>query len=169
MKKLVLSIFCLFCIASLNAFADCSRQSVVVPVSKTPLETCQDNQECNFLCWCLKKCDLYKSLGLSKTQICRADKIQDNYEFDTLSLREKLKCEEETLSNLLKRCACDKEVKAQKKKIKALKKDLKKTCKCYSDEFKALLSDSQTKQYKKMIKEKCPEKCGQKCKDVCDD
>ncbi len=166
MKKLLAFIYCLFCFVSLMAFADCCDDKHKTVFENTPIETCKDNPDCNFLCYCIKKCDLYKKLCMSETQKCRADKIQYNYEFDTLSIREKIKCEEEALSILKKKCACESEVKAQKKKIKALKKDLKKTCKCYDKDFQAMLSESQTKQYKKLIKEKCKNK---KCKNDCDD
>ncbi len=164
MKKFYVVICCLFCLVSLTAFAECGKTKTVF--ENTPLETCQNNPDCNFLCYCIKKCELYKKLGLSETQKCRADKIQSNYEFDSLSIREKIKCEEESLSTLMKKCACESDIKAQKKIIKALKKDLKKTCKCYSDAFEDLLSDSQEKQYEKLIKGKCKKK---KCCNECDD
>ena len=159
MKKFYAIICCLLCFISMSAFADCCSDKTKTIFENTPMETCQNNPECNFLCYCIKKCDLYKKLCMSETQKCRADKIQANYEFDTLSIREKIKCEEEVLSALMKKCACESEIKAQKKIIKALKKDLKKTCKCYDKEFKAMLSERQTKQYKKLVKEKCEKSC----------
>ena len=153
MKKTVFLICLLFCFISLVAIAD-SKDNKKSTLQRVPIESCQDNQECNFLCWCIKKCELYKALNMSDSQKCRADKIQNNYEFDTLTLREKIKCEEETLSKLIQKCACESEIKAQKKIIKVLKKELKETCKCYSKEFEDLLSDKQEKQYKKLIKKK---------------
>jgi len=157
MKKLVfLSAFCLlFSFVSLVAFGECCQDMKKSTLQRAPIESCENNEECHFLCLCIKKSELYKSLCLSDTQKCRADKIQNNFEFDTLSLREKIKCEEEALSQLMKKCACDSEVKAQKKKIKVLKKELKETCECYRDEFEELLSDKQEKQFKKLIKKKC--------------
>ena len=152
MKKLTSTLLCLFCMTPVIVFADCQNAKQKTIFDTAPIESCKDNQECYFLCYGIKKCELYKKLGLSETQKCRADKIQDNYEFDTLSIREKLKCEEEALARLNQKCACESEIKAQKKKLKALRKDLKKTCKCYDREFQSFLSDSQAKQYKKLIK-----------------
>lgn len=158
MKKIVSVICLLFCFVSLVAVADC-KSNKKSTLQRAPIESCQDNEECDFLCWCIKKCELYKTLCLSDSQKCRADKIQNNFEFDTLSLREKIKCEQEILSKLMQKCACESEVKAQKKKIKALRKELKETCKCYSDEFREILSEKQDKQYKKLIKKKCKSEC----------
>lgn len=138
----------------------CQKQ--VAPCHK-PVDSCQkpcDVQpsypkstlnDC-FLCTNRSMNSLFSCMNLSDTQICTAMKIQDKYALEVLSLNEKIQCEEQKLAQLNANCAKKSDIRKQKRYIKKLKKERKKICKCYEDQFKTLLSHDQKKAYKKAKK-----------------
>ena len=153
MKKIALLILLIVCMYTSTVFADTNCQ--------TP---CKKQQECKqkvytrtcpadtFLCTNKDKDELFKCVGLSDTQICTAEKINDKYEMEVLSLNEKIKCEQKKLYDLKKACCKGSDYRATKREIKSLKRERKKICKCYEEQFKAILSDEQKKQYRKTVK-----------------
>ena len=159
MKKIYLLFGALICFCTTNVFAQ-SPCDAEMGMTKTPT-TCQQPCEVtqrpvacsdNFLCTCKNMEKLFNCVGLSETQKCNAMKIQEKYEQEVLSLNEQITCEENKLCSLKKGCSTNKEIKKSKKRIKTLKKERKRICKCYEKQFKSLMSDMQIKKYKKAIK-----------------
>ena len=154
MKKISLLIVALFCWVSMSAFAedDCKA-----PCPKpAPCEKKMYTRPCpveNFLCTNKSKECLFDAAGLSDSQRCTANKIQDKYEVEVLSLNEKIKCEQERLNTMKRNCATKSEMRKQKKLIEELKKDRKDICKCYEAEFRDMLSSEQWSAYKKAKKQ----------------
>lgn len=105
-----------------------------------------------FLCTNKDKACIYREIGLSETQICTADKIQDKYELEVMSLNEKIKCEQQNLNDLARNCASAKDKRRVNRDIKDLKKERKDICKCYEKQFEAILSDDQRHAYRKAKK-----------------
>ena len=105
-----------------------------------------------FLCTNKDKACIYREIGLSETQICTADKIQDKYELEVMSLNEKIKCEQQNLSDLAKNCASAGDKRRVNRNIKDLKKERKDICKCYEKQFEAILSDDQRHAYRRAKK-----------------
>ena len=159
MKKFYLLFGALICFCTTNVFAasPCNEE---MGMAKTPMTTCQKPCEVtqrpvcseNFLCTCKEITKLFDCIGLSETQKCNAMKIQEKYDLEVLSLNEQIKCEEDKLCSLKKTCASKREMCKTKKRIKELKKERKRICKCYEKQFKSLMSDMQIKKYKKAIK-----------------
>lgn len=160
MKKFHLLFGALICFCCANVFAasPCDRE---MGMAKAPINNCQKPCEVtqtpvscsdNFLCTCKNMEELFDCIGLSETQICNAMKIQEKYELEVLSLNEQIKCEEEKLCSLKKSCGSKREMCKTKKRIKELKKERKRICKCYEKQFKSLMSSMQIKKYKKAIK-----------------
>ena len=159
MKKFYLLFGALICFCSANVFAasPCDTEMGMTKAPTTcqkPCEVTQTPINCsdNFLCTCKNMEELFNCIGLSETQKCNAMKIQEKYELEVLSLNEQITCEENKLCSLKKGCSTNKEIKKSKKRIKALKKERKRICKCYEKQFKSLMSDMQIKKYKKAIK-----------------
>ncbi len=121
---------------------------------QTPCQTpCQaDAQSECFLCTNRNMNSIFSQMNLSETQMCTAMKIQDKYALEVLSINERIQCEKQNLSLLKQKCAKRSEMRKQNRTISRLKKDRKKICKCYEDQFKAILSDEQKKAYKKAKK-----------------
>jgi len=169
MKKFYLLFLALMCLCSMNVFADCNcpehnvyqtGQNCAAPCPKQ-VPACQKPcdkpkkklcpEEC-FLCTNKSMESLFSCAGLSDTQICTAMKIQDKYALEVLSLNEKIQCEQEKYEYLTSNCASKSELRKQKKIVKELKKERKKICKCYEEQFMELLSKDQLKAYKKAKK-----------------
>ncbi len=170
MKKIGLLIFSIVFLSTISAFADCGQQNQPVKQWYTMLQqkNCDSPQiaeNCNnpcekelytrpcpvdtFLCTNKDKEELYKCLGLSDTQICTADKINDKYETEVLSLNERIKCEQKSLYDMKKACNKGSDYRKTKSKIRELKKERKEICKRYEKKFKAILSDNQRHKYNK--------------------
>lgn len=159
MKKIYLLLLTFVCLSGVNVYAasPCDGEMNVMPSRSTCTRPCEATPPApctseNFLCTCKNMNALFRCIGLSETQICTATKIQDKYDTEVLSLNEKIKCEENKLSQLKKTCATGMDIRKQKNVIKKLKKERNKICKCYEKQFKALLSDMQIKKYKKALK-----------------
>ena len=176
MKKIGLLIFSVICLSSLCAYSDCHtgnapiKQWYTIPAQKSCDKACEKLAEkpCNkpcekemytrtcpvdtFLCTNKGKEDLYKCIGLSDSQICTADKINDKYETEVLSLNEKIKCEQKKLYDMKKACTKGSEYRHTKREIRKLKKERKEICKCYEKQFKTILSDNQRRAYNKYKK-----------------
>ena len=172
MKKFYFLFGALICFCTANVFAASPCDSEISNgqhstskcergIEKTPITNCQKPCEVtqrpvscsdNFLCTCKNMEKLFNCIGLSETQKCNAMKIQEKYELEVLSLNEQITCEENKLCSLKKGCSSNKEIKKSKKRIKNLKKERKRICKCYEKQFKSLMSDMQIKKYKKAIK-----------------
>lgn len=180
MKKIYFVFLSIACLCSLSAFAEspCDSEmplqpktSCSVPCKKPCEKPCQKqiaqpcepkcpqtyknpcSSEC-FLCTNVNSNSLFKQMGLSETQICTALKIQDKYALEVLSLNERIQCEEQKYASLNNKCSKWSERHKQKRLIKDLKKKRKEICKCYEKQFRAILSDSQWKSYKKYKKSK---------------
>ncbi|MCD7780288.1 MAG: hypothetical protein LUH05_06405 [Candidatus Gastranaerophilales bacterium] len=173
MKKNCLLIMSFICFCALTVYADSPCDSEMTmksnsnysssckkPCKKTYQNPCEPKcpqtytpcaSEC-FLCTNKNMNTLFKQIGLSETQICTAEKIQDKYELEVLSLNEKIHCEEQNMNSLKRNCATRSELRKQKNVIKKLKKTRKEICKCYEKQFKALLSDQQKRAYRKYKK-----------------
>ncbi len=148
MKKISLLILTFVCFISMNAFADNCKTPCPAPnpcPKKVYTRPCPKD---TFLCTNKEKDELLKCLGLSETQMCTTEKIQDKYELETLSINERIKCEEQNLNHLKKQCASKGDMRKVKNTIKELKKERKEICKCYEKQFLAILSDEQRKAYK---------------------
>jgi len=155
MKKISLLIIVLFCCASINAFAE-DNCGTPCPKPAPPCEKKMYTRPCpveTFLCTGKSKECLFNAAGLSESQLCTANKIQDKYELEVLSLNERIKCEEERLNSLKRKCAKKSEMKKQKKIISELKSDRKDICKCYEAEFRDMLTSEQWSAYKKAKKQ----------------
>lgn len=178
MKKFYLLILSLLCLCSLAAFAGspCNQEqgyskqyngsSCQKPCQKPtqnkcaqPCETpktcdtpCKSAQSECFLCTNKNMNSLFSAMNLSDSQICTAMKIQDKYQLEVLSMNERIQCEKQNLYSLKQKCTKGSELRKQKRTISRLEKDRKKICKCYEEQFKAILSDPQRKAYKKAIK-----------------
>lgn len=107
----------------------------------------------NFLCTGKDKHSLYQCLNLSATQVCTAEKINDKYQLEVLSLNERLDCEYRNRGALKQNCTKRCDLRASKKVINDLKKERRKICECYEKEFKNILSEEQIKSYKKYKKQ----------------
>lgn len=107
----------------------------------------------NFLCTGKDKHSLYQCLKLSATQVCTAEKINDKYQLEVLSLNERLNCEYRKKAEMKQKCASRKDLRASRKVINDLKKERRKICECYEKEFKNILSEQQIKSYKKFKKQ----------------
>ena len=107
-----------------------------------------------FLCTGKEKNAMFKCLKLSETQICNADKLQDKYETEVLSLNERIQCEKKKLYEMKKACTKGSEYRRTKREIKRLKKERNKICECYEKQFKVTLSSEQIKEYKRYKKGK---------------
>lgn len=105
-----------------------------------------------FLCTNKNADTLLSQMHLSNTQLCTAQKINEKYQLEVMSLNERLNCEYENRGALKRSCAKRSELRASKRIIKDLKKERKKICDCYEKQFKAILSDPQKKVYKKLKK-----------------
>lgn len=174
MKKLYLLFLSFICFCSLSAFADspcdkeiqkapsrncqkpCTKQyqrTYQTPCQKPCEKPCPKAPSCNkFLCTNADMNTLFKNMNLSSTQVCNAEKIQSKYEQEVLSLNERLQCEREKLCQLEQTCAKGSELRKQKRLIKKLEKKKKEICKCYEKQFKATLSSTQQKAYRKYKK-----------------
>ena len=181
MRKIYLLAVSLVCLRSLSVYAasPCDSeqaQKKYPPCAKTNQQMqcqkpCQKQEQqcqkpCNpcpspcensyksdcFLCTCKNMVALFQAVGLSETQICTAMKIQDKYELEVLSLKERIQCEKQNLCRLQEKCAKGSEIRKQKRLIKRLEKDVKKICKTYECQFKNILSDPQKKAYRKAKK-----------------
>lgn len=181
MKKIYFLFLSLACLCSLTAFADspCDNEmpmkpktSCAVPCQKPCAKPCEKpcekqvvkpcetkypqtykhcTSEC-FLCTNVNMNNLFRQMNLSETQICTAMKIQEKYELEVLSLNERIQCEEQKYESLNNNCSKWSERHKQKRLVKDLKKKRKEICKCYEKQFRAILSDSQWKAYKKYKK-----------------
>lgn len=178
MKKLHLLFLSFICLCSLSAFADSpcdkeanktisqqgqfQRQKTYHYYNKAQQQPCQKpvQNQCvkqktnctNFLCSNVDMNSLFKKMCLSDTQICNAQKIQDRYEHEVLSLSERIDCENVKYNQLKQSCAKKSELRKQKRLIRKLEKKRKEICKCYEKEFKTTLSKDQQKAYKKYKK-----------------
>ncbi len=134
----------------------CQKQ-YSTPCNKPCSDPCDENysntygSEC-FLCTNRNIDELFNCMNLSETQLCTAMKIQDKYELEVLSLNERIQCEEQKIYALKQNCAKKSEIRNVNRTIKDLKKKRKEICKCYEKQFKAILSDSQIKAYKRAKK-----------------
>ncbi|MBQ8886832.1 MAG: hypothetical protein IJY61_03940 [Candidatus Gastranaerophilales bacterium] len=163
MKKLYLLLLSFICLCSLNAFAEHNylhqkqqmQNNCVKPCPKKQTSCPQTMQrprsEC-FLCTEKNMCTLFSQMRLSNTQICTAQKIQDKYDLEVYSLNDRIKCEEESLCRMEANCCKASEIRKQKRLIKKLKKERKKICKCYEEQFKSILSSDQKRSYRKYKK-----------------
>ena len=102
-----------------------------------------------FLCTDKDMESVFCGMNLSDSQICNAQKIQEKYEQEVYSLDERLDCERDKLEELEENCASNSEIRRQKNIIKELEKTKKKICKCYEDQFKAMLSSDQERIFNK--------------------
>ena len=155
MKKLSILFLSFICLSSLSIFADspCDKEvkNKQVMSYQKPCQkqyTSQSTSNC-FLCTDAKKNTLFKQMCLSDTQICNANKIQDKYEQEVLSLCERIDCEKVKYNQLKQACAKANELRKQKRLIKKLEKKKKEICNCYEKEFKTTLSKDQEKLYRK--------------------
>ena len=166
MKKINLLILTLFCSISLCAFADnncntpcpkpCDKPAPCSTPAPAPCEKKMYTRPCpteTFLCTNKDKDCLFETAGLSETQICTANKIQDKYELEVLSINERIKCEEENLNTLKRNCAKSSDIRKQKNVIKDLKEERREICKCYENQFKDILSSEQWRAYKNAKKQ----------------
>lgn len=144
MKKLAIFVLCTALLASLQVFAqtDCNE----CPQTNTT-NVCD-----KFLCTNTDMEKVFDETGLSDSQICTARKLQEKYEQETLSVRDRLLYEENVLNEYNATCADKSDIRAQKKKIKKLNKTHKEICKCYDKQFKVMLSDAQRKAYNKLTR-----------------
>lgn len=170
MKKLYLLLLSL-CLCSLSAYAThtdgCCKKPI--PVKKTCEKPCQKpcEKSCDkpcpqpcvtpcatdrFLCTKTNLDNLAKCMNLSSAQICNAHKIQEKYDQEVLSFRDRIQCEKQKLCQLEKTCTKGSDIRKQKRLIKRLEKEVKKICKCYEKQFKATLSKPQIKAYNKAKK-----------------
>ncbi len=162
MKKINLLIIALFCCLSMNAFAEdgcktpCPAPSPCEKPKPEPCEKKMYSRPCpveTFLCTEKAKDCLFDAANLSESQLCAANKIQDKYELEVLSLNERIKCEQERLNSLKRSCASKSEMRKQKKIIEELKNDRKDICKCYEAQFRDMLSSEQWSAYKNAKKQ----------------
>lgn len=153
MKKISLVILSLCCLCTSGIFAaedNCCKKPQPAPKCETPCpQTYNENLNNCFLCTDKDMKSLFCGMNLSNAQICNAQKIQEKYEQEVLSLEEKLECEKEKLAELEKCCASASDIRKQKNVIKELEKTKKKICDCYEDQFKASLSSDQERIYNK--------------------
>lgn len=124
--------------------------------------------ECKCPCFKITKEEIYKKLCLSPCQVDRANALYDRYKCDTQCIRDSLKCEQDKLCELKKRCAEKCQVAAHEKKLKELQKRLKCLCKDFEKDFLCVLTSEQQICYKTIKKEeksKCKKsKCCNTCK-----
>ena len=111
-----------------------------------------DSCSSSFLCTKRDMKSLFRCMNLSETQICNAQKIQNKYEQEVLSLNERIKCENEKYYELKNNCSKNSELRKQKRLIKKLEKKRKEICKCYEKQFEVTLSSMQRKAYRKAKK-----------------
>ncbi len=156
MKKYYLLLLAFICLCSLSVKADtpcCPEQSKPMPTCEKPCET-RCPQPCvptcdKFLCTKVNLEHLGKCMNLSEAQLCNAHKIQEKYDQEVYSMKERIQCEKQKLCQLEKTCAKGSEIRKQKRLIKQLEKEVKKICDCYEKQFKATLSNQQIKEYNK--------------------
>ena len=179
MKKLHLLFLSFICLCCSLAFADSSYNTTMTKNCKTPTNVQRQkmyyyynkaqNQNCQkpvekqcetpqascekFLCTCADMNTLFKNMCLSETQICNAQKINDKYKQEVLSLCERIDCENAKYRQLEQNCAKKSELRKQKRLIKKLEKKKKEICECYEKQFKVTLSKDQKKAYNKYKKQ----------------
>ena len=179
MKKLHLLFLSFICLCCLSALADSpcdkeimnkyksptniQRQKMYYYYNNTQNQTCQKpvEKKCEkpqvncekFLCTCADMNTLFKNMCLSEIQICNAQKINDKYRQEVLSICERIDCENAKYRQLEQNCAKKSELKKQKRLIKQLEKKKKEICECYEKQFKVTLSKDQKKAYNKYKKQ----------------
>lgn len=158
MKKLSILFLSFICLSSLSVFADSPCDKEIKTKQKMTYQkpcqkqyTPQTKSHC-FLCTNANMNTLFKQMCLSDTQICNAQKIQEKYEHEVLSLCERIDCENVKYNQLKQACAKPSELRKQKRLIKKLEKKKKEICKCYEKEFKTTLSKDQERLYRKYKK-----------------
>ena len=177
MKKLSILFLSFVCLSSLSVFADSPCDNEVTKKTyqtqntmpknqgkykyyyyKTQQQPCQpkcnkQKSTCNyFLCTNADMNTLFENMCLSDTQICNAEKINDKYNQEVLSITERIECENQKYCEMEENCAKSSELRKQKRLIKKLEKKKKEICKCYEKEFKTTLSKDQQKAYNKYKK-----------------
>ena len=171
MKKIYLLFLSFICLCSMSVFAESPCDSEIQVKKPTPCEKpcqkpcqkpctnpCEKPAAANpcasdcFLCTNKNMNSLFNEMNLSETQMCTAMKIQEKYEQETLSLNERIQCEKQALCKLEQTCAKGSEIRKQKRLIKKLEKKKKEICKCYEEQFKAIISNDQKKIYNKCKK-----------------
>ena len=175
MKKLSILFLSFVCLSSLSVFANSPCDSEMAKRTyqtnktmpqkrtyqyyyKTQQQPCQKQCDkpkstCNyFLCTNADMNTLFTNMCLSETQICNAEKINDKYNQEVLSLTERIECENQKYCQMKENCAKASELRKQKRLIRKLEKKRKEICKCYEKEFKTTLSKDQQKAYNKYKK-----------------
>ena len=153
MKKLYITILSLVCLCTSSAYAWhnplCKKQQSELNCRETcPQTYTTSSGEC-FLCTKKNMNSVFSGMNLSNAQICNANKIQEKYEQEVLSLNDRLECENKKLCELKDNCAKSNDIRKQKRAINELEKTKKKICECYEKQFKATLSDNQISIYNK--------------------
>ncbi len=158
MKKFYLLFLSFICLCSSSVFADspCDREMRTQPTQNCE-KPCQKNnipvnENSCFLCTNANMETLFCNMNLSETQICNAEKIQDKYEQEVLSISERIDCENAKYRQLKQACAKWNELHKQKSLIRKLEKKRKQICECYEKEFKTTLSRDQIRTYNKYAK-----------------
>lgn len=146
--KIGVYFLCILLLSTLQAFADnCETEN------KNVCPQTYETNSCNkFLCTNSDIEEIFEQTGLSDSQICTARKLQEKYELETLSVNDRLNYEENVLNEYAATCAEGSDIRAQKRKIKNLKKTRNDICKCYEKQFKVILSQGQRKAYNKYRK-----------------
>ena len=156
MKKIGLLILCVSILASMQVLADCDKCEKPENKCQKAEQTCPQTYETNtcnkFLCTNSDIETIFDETGLSDSQICTAKKLQEKYEQETLSVNDRITYEENVLNEYQATCASNSEIRAQKRKIKKLKKTRNEICRCYEKQFKSILSDGQRRAYNKYRK-----------------
>ena len=144
------------CPAPVQPTCGCPASPVETPASdcgcgcNNPPEAAVKQESC---CWQLSQEALFAKLCLSQCQLDKANALYSKYKCETQPIRDALKCEKTKLCQMLKGCASSADIKAQRKKIKDLKKDLKDKWNCYQDSFKEILTKDQLSKFKKYTRE----------------
>lgn len=167
MKKLCLLLCSLFFMSALATQAICPCEETI-PVNtcccETPAPCCETPKPCcavpnetvikkESCCWQMTQIQLFNCLCLNQCQMEKACCIYNKYVCDSKEIKDRLNCEKARLCQMIKGCCSKCEIKAQEKKIKEIKKELKDRFACYEDQLKELLSKKQLKEYKRINKQ----------------
>lgn len=166
MKKLAITLSAALMCSMLNASAETMQRIVPVgcplkqpcPVAQPceqPAPVCEDECAAKKQMFMDKRCALYKKLCLTQNQVTQAKCIDEKFFDEICPLKECYKKEKCKLKDMECKKACEADIRAQKLRVRDLKKQIKAKKNAHKEAFMCLLNECQKKEFKKIKDEKC--------------
>lgn len=158
MKKLAITLTALLvCAVSSASYAACPVKQPCDPCNVKTKSDCPQAFDVQPACdpcaekqaYMENRQDLYCKLQLNQQQVLQAKNVDSKYYDELYKLKECYKAEKCKLDKMKCEGACKDEIKCQKDKVKALKKDIKDKQKQYCECFKSILNKCQLDKFKK--------------------